>query len=148
MTIYLKRIYNDANQTFGILTGDGFVSWVLEDEPRIKKVSGETRIPAGTYKLAIRKQDTPLTIKHRVSYWAWFKYHIEITGVPNFTGIYIHSGNDQSHTDGCLLLGNTLDITMTYKPLTDSTPAVKRFYDKYYPLIDSGEDVFITITDN
>ena len=145
MTIYLKRIKSDANQTFGILTGDGFTSWVLEDEPRINKVAGETRIPARTYKLAIRKQDTPLTMKHRVAYGDWFKYHIEITGVPNFTGIYFHAGNDQSHTDGCPLLGNILDITKTYKPLTDSTAAVKRFYDKYYPLIESGEEVLITI---
>lgn len=155
MEFILHRWTSDAEQTFGVMRDFKklFKCHTLEDEYREVKVPGETRIPAGRYKLGIRHQDTDLTVKHRLSYnkdylTPWFKFHIEILNVKNFSGIYIHSGNDQKHTDGCILLGDVLDVTKSEKPLTPSTPAVKRFYDLVYPLIDNGvEEVWLTIKD-
>lgn len=151
MKFKLQRLKSDKNQTFGMVTGEGYQAWSLEDEPRIVKVKGETRIPSGTYELTIRKEDTPLTIKHRQAYNKlgniWFSYHIEVSNVPNFTGVYIHSGNDQTHTDGCLLFGDTLTITGNVNPLTESTKAIERFYRLVFPELEKGTKCFIEITD-
>lgn len=148
MKFISQRLFHDNKKTFGLLQGEGFkAAFTLEDEPRLVKVKGETRIPAGIYVLKIRKEDTPLTLKHRVSYGAWFKYHIEITNVAGFGGIYIHAGNDETHTDGCLLLGDALDLSVEAKPLTKSTVAVKRFYELAYPVIESGAQVLLEIRD-
>lgn len=152
MKFISQRLFHDNKQTFGLLQGDGFkAAFTLEDEPRQVKVKGETRIPAGLYILKIRKEDTPLTLKHRVDYsnagWTTFKYHIEVTNVNGFSGIYIHTGNDEKHTDGCLLLGDALDLSADSKPLTKSTVAVKRFYELAYPVIESGAQVLLEIRD-
>ncbi len=127
-----------------------FFSFTLEDEFRDKKVAKETRIPAGTYKLGVQRADTPLTLKHRTSYGSWFIYHIEITGIPNFTGVYVHAGNDDDHTEGCLLLGDVLTnhLVAPSKPLGASIQATKRFYEKVYSLLEKGEQVFLEIKDN
>jgi len=146
MKFISQRLFHDNKQTFGLLQGEGFkAAFTLEDEPRAVKVKGETRIPAGLYVLKIRKEDTPLTIKHRTTYGSWFKFHIEITNVAGFGGIYIHAGNDETHTDGCLLLGDALDLSVESKPLTKSTVAVKRFYEIAYPVIESGAQVLLEI---
>jgi len=152
MKFILKRLNDNGKSTVGALYLENkrLFSWTLEDEHRDVKVKGETRIPANTYELKIRKEDTPLTIKHRTSYGAWFKYHIEITGIPNFTGVYVHAGNDETHTDGCLLLGDTLLNNESFEKnnLANSTQAVERFYKLVYPIIDAGkEKVFIEIQD-
>lgn len=146
MRITVHRVHDTGNQTIGYLLINGiYFCWTLEDEFRKEKKKGDTRIPNGVYQLGIMKADTPLTLKHRKSYGSWFKYHIEITKVPNFTGIYIHAGNDETHTDGCLLLGDTLNNPniVPKNPLLNSTQAVKRFYEIVYPLLEQGEQVLI-----
>ncbi len=160
MEFLQQRTTNDAEQSFGFLRdfGNLFYCHTLEDEPREVKVKGETRIPAGRYELKIKKEETDLTLKHRIAYnegydVPWFKYHIEITHIVDktgkvvFIGVYYHAGNDQKHTDGCPLLGNILDVTKAVKPLTNSIPCVKRFYDIVYPLLEKGERCFVTIKD-
>lgn len=112
------------------------------------KLKGETRIPKGLYELRIRREDTPLTVKHRKDYGDWFKYHIEVTGVKDFTGIYIHAGNNDSHTDGCLLLADTIGNNQIEDGQTSrSIQAVKRFYLKVYPLLERGQRTYINIQD-
>ena len=152
MNFTAQRIWHNDKLTYGTITGGKFLALTLEDEPRVVKLSGETRIPAGTYNLVIRKEDTPLTLTHRKAYnvgypTPWFKYHIEIAGIPNFKGVYIHAGNDETHTDGCLLLGYALDLTLPAKQLTKSTIAVKSFYDIVYPLLEKGVKVTLQIKD-
>jgi len=148
MIITLNRISDNKDSTIGYLQVDGhFFCFTLEDQFNKTKIRGETRIPEGTYKLSIRKEDSPLTLQHRKNYGAWFKYHIEISGVENFKWIYIHSGNDDDHTDGCLLLGDTLfnHLVTPKSPLGQSVQALKRFYDLVYPIIDKGQEVLIDI---
>jgi len=146
MRITVHRIYDTGKATIGYLLIDGvYFCWTLEDEGRKVKVKGETRIWEGTYKLGIRKDDTPLTVKHRKDYGTWFKYHIEILNVPAFSGLYVHAGNDETHTDGCLLLGDILanPIVQPLKPLSASIQANKRFYELVYPKLERGEQVII-----
>lgn len=112
--------------------------FTLEDEYREDKVSGETRIPAGFYKLGIRKEDTPMTLRYQKKY-PWFKKHIEILNVPNFKGVYIHIGNSDSDTDGCILLGDAVDNnSISNGTITSSTQAFQRFYSMVFDHLNSG----------
>jgi hypothetical protein len=152
MNLLLQRLSDNDKSTMGAIyhkEEKSLINFSLEDRHQDVKVKKETRIPAGFYELKIRKEDTPLTIRHREAYGAWFKYHIEITGIANFSGVYFHAGNDESHTDGCILVGNTLNNhkTVQGKPLTSSVDGTRRFYALVYPHLEAGNKAFITIRD-
>jgi len=148
MKLKLYRFSDNGNDTIGILFVDGkFFSFTLEDESRPVKVKGETRIPKGIYQLGLQKADTPMTLKYREKY-PFFKHHIEVRNVPGFTGIYIHPGNNDQHTDGCLLLGdNVTNNTIAPGTLANSVNAWKRLYERLYPLLDKGGQATIEILD-
>lgn len=149
MEIYNNRVAHTSNSTLGILSFDEENPWafIIEDEPRDIKIVGETRIPCGRYKLGIRKQDTPLTLKHRKAYGSWFKYHIELLNVPKFTGIYIHSGNTEKHTMGCQILGDAMKVVSGEFECRNSIKTTKAFYERVYPLLEKGEEVYYNILD-
>jgi hypothetical protein len=155
MNFLLQRYSHNQESTQGLLLlkeGD-FVAHSIEDQPQDKKVMGETRIPAGFYELKLQKHDTPLTLKHRVTYnkgeaTPWFTYHIEVCNVPGFTGVYIHSGVNDDHSEGCILLTDTIhnnQIETTDAVGARSLQAVKRFYQKVQPILDGGSKCFIEI---
>lgn len=161
MKFILQRLYHTDDNPLGdyscgyLSNHEGtFRSFCLEDGPNAVKVKGETRIPAGFYELALMKADTPLTLKHRAAYkdLPWFKdhpawYHIEITKIPNYSGVYIHSGNDDSHTLGCLLPAYLFDMSLKDKPSAKSMLAVNDFYAVAYPILEMGGKAFIEIRD-
>lgn len=152
MNLILTRFSDNGKSTLGLLhhkeTGK-FLDYSLEDTHRDVKIKGETRIPAGYYELKIRKEDTDLTKKHRIDYGAWFKYHIEVTGIANFSGVYLHAGNNDGHTQGCLLIGNTQNNhhTVQGNPLVSSVDGTRRVYELVYPELEAGHKVFIQIRD-
>ena len=156
MNWLIQRYSDDGNSTLGLLFRDTYSGYrrgleffchILEDEFRKVKVKGETRIPAGRYELKILKVETPLTLKHRKAYGNWFKFHVEVTNVPNFTGIYFHSGNADTHTDGCLLPGFGNEVVQGMQKVTHSRLATKAFYDELYPYLDNGGTSFLEIRD-
>lgn len=140
----LQRFSDNRDSTLGILvkileTGQGkktvFQGYTLEDEYRDEKVMKETRIPAGTYTLDIQPIDTPLTLKYRAKY-PWFKKHLEIKNVPGFVGVYMHIGNFDADSAGCILLGDNADNNVIGPgSISNSTAAFKRFYENVYPYL-------------
>ena len=142
MTYILQRYSDNRDSTLGILLkvleiAQGkkttFQSYTLEDEQRDIKVSGETRIPAGIYTVDRQPLDTPLTLKYRQKY-PWFKNHLEVKSVPGFKGIYIHVGNYDENSDGCILLGDIADNNvLSPGSVMKSTEAFRRFYESVYP---------------
>jgi hypothetical protein len=147
MEILNKRAYATNDSTLGVLIVDGKpFGFVIEDEHREIKVKGETRIPAGKYKLGIRKTVTPLTIRYQKKY-DWFKRHIELLNVPRFSGIYIHVGNYESDTAGCQVIGRNAHIHKTGFSNSESTNCYKELYEMLYPLLSAGKEVFYTIID-
>jgi hypothetical protein len=156
MDFILQRYSDNRQSTLGLLLkkvpmGSSIKTmlqaYTLEDESREVKVSGETRIPAGFYELVIHKQDTPLTLKYRAKY-SWFKNHIEIKNVTGFEGVYIHIGNYDSNTEGCILLGDSVDNnSISEGMITNSTTAFKRFYDMVYTHLEAGNKAHIEIRD-
>lgn len=155
--LLLQRIFDNKDATCGAILEVNpdktlnLEAFVLEDEFREKKQARETRIPAGKYKLGIRKEITGLTQRYldddRLK--PWFKRHIEVLNVPGFQGIYIHIGNDDDDTEGCLLVGDTLENInlVKIKPLLKSVQAYKRFYIKWFSRLEKGDTVYITIFD-
>ena len=161
MELEVIRFSNGTDSTNGILLeldrtannphGEGFrckrkfLAYTLEDEQRDKKIYGETRIPDGTYKLALRK-----TGGYHQKYSKRFKdIHIgmlHVTNVPGFDYILIHCGNTDEHTAGCLLVGDSQENNQITKDgfIGKSTQAYKRIYSRIAEAIECGEEVTIT----
>ncbi len=83
--------------------------YTLEDEFRVKKVSKETRIPAGTYELKLRTEG-PLNERYKTRFHDIHEGMIWLQNVPEFEYIYLHCGNDDDDTDGCILVGSYLRL--------------------------------------
>jgi hypothetical protein len=153
MQIVLQRYSDNRDSTLGLLFEKKnnaliFQSYTLEDEFRETKVSKETRIPVGFYELKLNKADTPLTLRYRARYPSWFTYHIEITGVPNFKGVYIHVGNTDEDTEGCILVGDNADNNqLGHGTVSNSVQAFTRLYKRIADVLESGQKAFIEIRD-
>jgi hypothetical protein len=155
MTLHfiLQRFSGSDDSTLGLLLEKlenkktVFQNYMLEDEHRDVKVSGETRIDAGFYELKIQELDTPLTLKYRKKY-PWFQNHIEITGLKRHKGVYLHIGNTDEDTDGCPLFGDVADNNMIGPgSVAQSTLAFKRWYERVHPHLKSGKKVFLEVRD-
>ncbi len=105
MNIFQRRLFQTAEETISILYLDGkFACWILEDQYRAVKVWGDTRIPAGKYKLELRKEG-----RQHIRYKKKFSFHkgmIHLMNVLNFKYIHFHIGNTEKDTAGCLIAGN------------------------------------------
>jgi hypothetical protein len=108
----------------------------------------------GVYKLQLRKEDTPLTIKYRTLFPKLFKYHIELV-VPNRTGIYYHIGNKFNQSDGCELVGNKIikykhkfdnDKTYVLEQVLNSRVTYKQMYTNLLPFLNNDNiNIYIHI---
>ncbi len=111
MKIQVKRIFKGSAYTIGKLYIDGVyfcdtIEDVIRELPATcpntlrgiacackEKVYAETAIPAGTYKVTMEYSPR---FKRKLPY---------LHDVPHFLGILIHSGNDQGHSAGCIIVG-------------------------------------------
>lgn len=142
MRIDLHRINYQDDFTSGYLKIDErFECYSLEDEQRDIKVDGETCIPSGRYEIKKRQVDSPLTLRYRKKF-NWFDYHLELQDVPGFDYVYAHIGNNDNHTDGCVLVGESINSDGF---LGSSTSAFKKFYQKVSHCLSIGEKVEIFI---
>lgn len=106
MKLTLKRFSDNGKATLGLLFIDnGFACYTLENTFHINKIQGETRIPAGHYKLELRRVGGMVK-----KYDNDFKDHdgmLHLKEVPGFEYVYIHVGNTPKDTHGCILVGST-----------------------------------------
>ena len=125
MNYRILRINSQFDYSMGVMftvsSGQQIGSWqgkhptvrhlcyTLEDEFRVKKVSKETRISAGTYELKLRTVG-PLNGRYKVRFNDIHEGMIWLQDVPNFKWIYLHCGNDDDDTDGCILVGSYLRL--------------------------------------
>lgn len=147
--IVIHRVSSGVDDTIGELYDEYHVFFcnTLEDEGRKVKVKKETRIWAGRYKLGIQQAITPLTQRYlddaRIPF---FERHIEILNVEGFKGVYIHIGNDDEDTDACVLLGHWAN--RNERRIVNSVITYSKFYQRYYPIIKQGADVYLNIYDS
>lgn len=108
MELELWRYRTNGEATLGILmerqsTTRAMLCFTCEDPRQTVKIRGETRIPAGTYEIKLRREGG----MHK-RYARRFGEHVGmlwLQNVPNFEWIYIHLGNDAQDTEGCILVG-------------------------------------------
>ena len=125
-TIVVERIAHNESGTISVVqVGEGGPClFGLEDPPRPKKVKGDTRIPAGLYRLIWRT----------VGRWAakfsgkGYPGSLEIAGVPNYTDVLVHVGNTKRDTMGCLLVG--MSANFANMTIGNSRTACKVLYDE------------------
>lgn len=152
MELEVLRYSSGEETTLGLLSiidvprVPTFLCYTLEDEYRARKVAGETRIPAGTYKVTLR------TIGGKNARYAkrfpdMHKGMLWVRNVPGFKYILIHIGNDEDDTEGCLLVGNSVTENLVGVGIIGAS---KNAYSRIYPLIAdriaAGEEVTITYT--
>ena len=133
MQIRVVREPTKNDTTLGALFIDGhWQCHTLEDviRPAGEKVSGETAIPAGRYKLI-------LSMSNRFK-----KIMPEVVAVPGFAGIRIHAGNTAKDTEGCLLLGQTRNVET--RSIGQSKLALQAFTTKITAVWDAKGELWIT----
>lgn len=146
MELKLKRFSGADESTLGLLFVDGrFFCYTLEDQFNEPKVPGETRIPPGRYQIILRT-DGGMTVR----YGERFDFHkgmLWLQDVPNFTFIYIHVGNNDDHSEGCILVGDGQIQNITERGMVTTSVAA---YTRLYKVITEKllrEEVWITVVD-
>jgi len=153
MELKVLRFSSQEDSTSGLLflEEDGkskFLCYTLEDEYRETKIKGETRIPAGSYEITLRK-DGGFHQKYSKRFSDIHRGMLHITNVPGFDYILLHCGNTDEHTAGCLLVGDTQHNNSIDKNgfIGKSTQAYKRIYPAIASAIERGNKVKITYID-
>ena len=153
MKLKVLRFSSQEDCTNGLLFQDSdlglvFLGYTLEDEHRVLKVKGETRIPAGIYNIKFRKEGG-FHKKYFKRFPGIHKGMLEVCDVPDFKWVLIHCGNDDSHTSGCLLLGDSQENNVIIKDgfIGKSSNAYKRIYPNIAKQIEMGNQVTIEYID-
>lgn len=121
-----------------------FLGFVIEDGYNEVKVPGETRIPAGLYKLR-KKTDGSFYEKYHSNYGhAWVP---EIMNVPGFKDILIHIGNYIRDTRGCLLPNKSIQYNAVNDTFygTDSGVTYRELYTYLNEVWGEDDEVWIEV---
>lgn len=147
-----RRISSGDESTLGTLfdvsdaSNPRFKCYVLEDQHNEPKIKGETRIPAGRYQIKLRNEGG--MIKRYQKRFGWHKGMLWLQDVPGFEWVYMHVGNKDDDTDGCLLLGDGQISNVTERGMvTTSVAAYRRLYEEIVNALDGGEQVWISVED-
>lgn len=141
MNLTLQRDELDLDRCFGrLIAEDGHrLVYTLEDavrevagQPVEKwKIHGQTAIPTGRYLITLENSPKfgPGTLT--------------VNNVPGYSGVRMHAGNTAEDTDGCPLLGMSIDP----HGITGGTsqPAVKLVKEVVRQAIAGGEQVWMTV---
>lgn len=148
VSLSLLRFSDEGETTIGLLSiNDQFYCYTLEDTYHEEKIAGETRIPAGSYPISFKKEETALTLKYRERYPEWFTFHLQLQNVQGFDSIYIHNGGDHTHTEGCILVSDSLNVSNEKTFLSNSRETFKRLYGYLNEQLDNNIPIRITIYD-
>lgn len=153
MNLEVTRLTSNANSTIGVMhIDDRWVAFTCEDAHHDQKIMGKTRIPAGTYDLALK----PVGSSKFDGEYSQFKlqggYHgmIELQNVPNYEGVLIHIGNSAKDTEGCILVGlgaNAQPDSAGSFTIQASAVAFYAVYPQIAQALLSGEGASITVVD-
>lgn len=153
MEIVVYRKYKKDSYTVGRLSIDGtFICNTMEDADRglddgmpdwkirNKKIPNVTAIPTGRYEVDMS------TVSPRFSQKQFYMDVCQgklprLKNVKGFEGVLIHTGNDETHSSGCILVG----LNKVRGKLTDSKETFKKVYTLMKEAHDRGETIYITI---
>lgn len=152
MEIRVKRVKKTDKVTIGTLSINGtHVCDTLEDKDRgLKstdslvdinkvKVKAETAIPTGRYNVTLKVKSPRFASK---AYYNKFcgGFLPRLLDVKGFSGVLIHRGVNETHTEGCILVGKA-----SGNILTDSQRCFETLYGKLKEASDRDESITITI---
>jgi len=147
--LVIDRVLRDAHATLSVWYWEGQrFCWGLEDQPRAPgvKVPGETRIPAGTYRLELRAEGG--MHEHYKKRFPFHRGMLWLRDVPFFEFIYLHPLNKDTETEGCLgpgLRPGPLDAERL--TIESSVPAYERLYRRIIEAMEMGFEVYVVVRD-
>ena len=132
MELILTRIARKAEYTIGRLEDENGKKLCDTLEPIWRNYDGgelkipkKSAIPEGTYRVV-----TTYSLRFR-------KYLPLLVGVPGFEGVRIHAGNTSRDTEGCILVGQNLQVgKVLWSRIT---------LEKLMKLIENEKEIYLTI---
>ena len=140
--IKVKRFWENGDATIGIMEVGGKKVFTLEDEYRSLKKFGETRIKSGVYRVLLRSEGG-MNERYMERFPHIHCGMLWLQNVEDFTHIYIHIGNEDDDTLGCILVGLGADLSSG--TIQRSTDAYRLIYANIANQIMNGKDVYISI---
>ena len=142
MLLQIVRHHTTDSNTIGTLKIDGEVEcFTLEDTYRPTKVYGKTRIPEGSYEVTLRTEGSM-----NKKYSERYDNHIGmlwLRDVYDFEYVYIHVGNNEDDTHGCVLVGTNWNLRSG--DISGSALAYQALYNKVIAAISMGYPVNIEV---
>ena len=123
-----------------------FQCYLLEDKIREVKIRSQTAIPSGDFSLKLNTYGGK-NVDYKKAFGKLHQGMIEISGLPNFSFVYIHTGNTIKETAGCPLCGFGFQFSDGDFQVTQSVAAYKMIYPKMVALA-KVENNQITIENN
>ena len=148
MLLHLLRISTTDESTISALYVDGtFACHCVEDAWKAEKEKGTTRIPQGLYEIKLREEGG-MTRKYAERFPDIHRGMLHLQDVPEFSWVYIHTGNTAKHTDGCLIIGDSAGNNQIVDGFVGgSVNAYRRLYPRIAEAILKEDDVKIRISD-
>ena len=148
MDITLVRFSSGVESTLGLLFVNGrFFCYTLEDQYNEVKVPGETCIPPGSYEIQLREEGG-MYPRYKSRFSPWHRGMLWLQDVPGFEYIYIHVGNKDDDSEGCILVGDgqvSNSILVGDGQVTSSVSAYKRLYEEILDAMEFNETVTIEV---
>ena len=132
MKLVLIRHARRADYTIGRLEDENGMKICDTLEPTWRNYKGgemkipkKSAIPEGSYRMVVAKSRR------------FQKYLPLLVGVPGFEGVRIHSGNTNKDTEGCILVGQNLQVgKVLWSRIT---------LEKLMKLIENEKEIYLTI---
>jgi len=145
VNLTLQRFHDTGDSTLGLLSlNSEFFCFTLEDQHQAAKVPKETRIPAGTYDIKLRTEGG---MHEKYKKYPFHQGMLWLQKVPGFEWVYIHVGNTDDHTEGCILTGYACD-SAGRGTVQNSAAAYSDLYKAVIKALKGGEAVRIEVKDN
>lgn len=134
METKIIRVAQGKESTLSQLYINGiFQCYLLEDKIREVKIASQTAIPKGAFSLKLNTYGAK-NVNYKKAFGKLHEGMIEITGLPNFSFVYIHTGNTIKDTAGCPLCGFGFQFTDGDFQVSQSIAAYKMIYPKLVAL--------------
>jgi len=128
------RVAQGKESTLSQLYINGiFQCYLLEDKIREVKIASQTAIPKGIFSLKLNTYGAK-NVDYKKAFGKLHEGMIEITSLPNFSFVYIHTGNTIKDTAGCPLCGFGFGFVDGNYQVSQSIAAYKMIYPKLVAL--------------